>query len=64
MSKLNSPCYGCNKRTVNCHGSCKKYGYYRHELIEYKHYIAKQDKASRKILSDMYWQSQASRERK
>lgn len=64
MNKIDSPCYGCTNRTLGCHGECKEYGRYKHELIEYKRYMTKQDVSAKKALSDMYWQSQTSKLRK
>lgn len=45
MTKPKTPCYGCKKRTVRCHGDCKEYMKYKAQLDAYnaEHVIVWQD---------------------
>ncbi len=33
---VNAPCWGCNERTAECHGTCEKYLEYRDTLHQKK----------------------------
>lgn len=45
---IKCPCYGCDKRTIDCHGSCKAYAEFTEENEKFK---AQQRKEANKA----YW---------
>lgn len=53
--KIQSPCFGCDKRYVGCHSVCDEYAMYKKRVDEQKERI-ENEKAIQRYIAGKRWQ--------